>query len=188
MSEGKIYMGNLSRHTEERDVEKFLRSFRGVSNITVKTGYAFAEFEDRREAEAAVRDLNGRTLGGRRVRVEHTRGRELPPGRHTGYRLIVENLAASVSWQDLKDFMRQAGEVTYTNVANGEGFADFESIQDMEYAIRKLDGSELGGKRIRIYQENKRSGERRSRSRSRSRSWSRMSSRGRSPRRVSTGK
>ncbi|MBO8666447.1 hypothetical protein INO76_15575, partial [Staphylococcus aureus] len=34
-----------------------------------------------------------------------------PPTR-TNYRLIVENLSSRVSWQDLKDFMRQAGEVT----------------------------------------------------------------------------
>ena len=38
-----------------------------------------------------------------------------PPGARTGYRLVVENLSSSTSWQDLKDYMRQAGEVTYTN-------------------------------------------------------------------------
>ena len=32
-----------------------------------------------------------------------------PPIR-TDYRIIVENLSSSVSWQDLKDFMRQAGK------------------------------------------------------------------------------
>ena len=31
----------------------------------------------------------------------------------TDYSLLVENLSSRVSWQDLKDYMRQAGEVTY---------------------------------------------------------------------------
>ena len=37
-----------------------------------------------------------------------------PPTR-TDYRLIVENLSSRVSWQDLKGYMRQAGEVTFAD-------------------------------------------------------------------------
>jgi len=99
-------------------------------------------------------------MDGRRVRVEFTRdsrwdsgsryGRGKPPGPRTGYRIVVENLSSSTSWQDLKDYMRQAGEVTYTNCHDnrtGEGVAEFASRSDMEYALDKLDGAELGGRR-----------------------------------------
>ena len=58
-----------------------------------------------------------------------------PPGARTGYRVVVENLSSSTSWQDLKDFMRQAGEVNYTNThqsRSGEGVAEFGSRGDME--------------------------------------------------------
>ena len=51
--------------------------------------------------------------------------------------------------------MRQAGEVNYTNThqnRSGEGVAEFGSRGDMEYALDKLDGSELGGRRIRLVQ------------------------------------
>ena len=37
------------------------------------------------------------------------------PGKRTGYKLIVENLSTRTSWQDLKDYMRQAGDIMYTN-------------------------------------------------------------------------
>jgi arginine/serine-rich splicing factor 4/5/6 len=40
-----------------------------------------------------------------------------PPSR-TNYKLTVENLSSRVSWQDLKDLMRRAGEVTYANAHN----------------------------------------------------------------------
>jgi len=176
-------------------------------NISVKEGFGFAEFEDRRDAEDVVKDLDGKDLDGRRIRVEHTRGSgggggrrdfgdrdrgfggggRRPPGARTGYRVCVENLSSSTSWQDLKDFMRQAGEVNYTNThqsRSGEGVAEFGSRGDMEYALDKLDGAELGGRRIRIFEEGKGGGgggggRGRSRSRSRSRSSPRRSRRSR---------
>jgi len=190
MSEAKVYLGNLSYDTRERDIEKFLKGYGRIRNISVKEGYGFAEFDDRRDAEDAVKDLDGKTIDGRRVRVEHTRdsrgydgprggggrdgggyGRGKPPGARTGYRLVVENLSSSTSWQDLKDYMRQAGEVMYTNThqnRNGEGVVEFGSRGDMEYALDKLDGSELAGRRIKLCEEGKGGGGR-SRSRSRSR-------------------
>jgi len=200
-----VYLGNLSYDVRERDLEKFLKGYGRIRNISLKEGYGFAEFEDRRDAEDVVKDLDGKTIDGRRVRVEHTRdsskyegrrnfggggggggrdhdgggggygggggGRGKPPGARTGYRLVVENLSSSTSWQDLKDYMRQAGEVTYTNThhqRSGEGIVEFGSRGDMEYALDKLDGSEISGRRIRLYEENK--GRAKSRSRSRSRS------------------
>jgi len=65
--------------------------------------------------------------------------------------------------------MRQAGEVTYTNThqnRSGEGIVEFGTRGDMEYALDKLDGSELAGRRIKLYEENKGRGRSRSRSRS----------------------
>jgi len=180
MTEAKIYLGNLSYDCRERDIEKFLKGYGYVRNISVKEGYGFAEFEDRRDADDAVKELDGKTMDGRRVRVEFTRdsrnwdsgsryGRGKPPGPRTGYRLVVENLSSSTSWQDLKDYMRQAGEVTYTNChdnRSGEGVAEFAKRSDMEYALDKLDGAELGGRRIKLYEEGRGGGRSRSRSRS----------------------
>lgn len=69
--------------------------------------------------------------------------------------------------QDLKDFVRPAGEVTYADVdRQGTGYhlslsfhpltcrvVDFESSDDVANAIRKLDGSELKGKRVRLSED-----------------------------------
>ena len=95
--------------------------------------FIFQEFDDYRDADDAVYELNGRDLLGSRVVVEHARGprrdrsgrdRRRPwvdkygPPQRTDYRLIVENLSSRVSWQDLKDLMRRAGEVSYANAHN----------------------------------------------------------------------
>jgi RNA recognition motif. (a.k.a. RRM, RBD, or RNP domain) len=36
--------------------------------------------------------------------------------RRTGYRVLITNLPKSASWQDLKDHMRKAGDVTFAQV------------------------------------------------------------------------
>merc|ERR1711862_498330 len=102
-----------------------------------------------------------------------------PPTR-TEYRVIVENLSSRVSWQDLKDFMRSAGEVTYADAhksRKNEGVVEFARYEDVQNAIDKLDDTELNGRRIKIVDDSRK--KKRSRSRSRSRSKSRTRSRSR---------
>ncbi|XP_045503900.1 serine-arginine protein 55 isoform X9 [Colias croceus] len=208
----RVYVGGLPFGVRERDLEKFFKGFGRIRDILIKNGYGFVEFEDYRDADDAVYELNGKELLGERVVVEPARGidrsadryrrdrhyerdrgrsryddynyRYGPPTR-TEYRLIVENLSSRISWQDLKDYMRQAGEVTYADAHKqhrNEGVVEFATHSDMRAAIEKLDGTELNGRRIRLV-EDRRSSRRRSRSsssRSRSRSRPRRGSRSRS--------
>merc|ERR1719511_158251 len=115
---------------------------------------------------------------GERVSVEHARqpprdrsrdrGRYGPPTR-TDYRVIAENLSTRVSWQDLKDLMRKAGDVTYADAhkdRRNEGVVEFASRRDMERAVDKFDDYDLNGRRIRIIEDRKKGRKSRSRSRS----------------------
>ncbi|MEE6517286.1 hypothetical protein FKM82_027396 [Ascaphus truei] len=98
-----------------------------------------------------------------------------PPIR-TMYRLRVLNLSTRCSWQDLKDFMRQAGEVTFADAhqrRQSEGVIEFRSQSDMKRALEKLDGSVVNGRKIRLVEDRAGSWLKRSSSRSRSRSHSR---------------
>jgi len=217
----RVYMGGISYRTREKDIERFFRKYGRIREISIKNGYAFVDFDDRRDADDAVYDLHGVDFMGERVSVEfakgtpHGRDRERygygrsrsrsrsrgggrgggggdggdrrpvwldkygPPTR-TDYRVVVENLSSRVSWQDLKDFMRGAGEVTYADAhkqARNEGVVEFASYDDMRHAIDKLDDSELNGRRIKMVSQYKGSKRTRSRSRSRSRKKSRAGSR-----------
>ncbi|VDL18893.1 unnamed protein product [Hymenolepis diminuta] len=184
----RVYIGRLPSRCSERDIEKFFKGYGRLRDIVLKTGYGFVEFEDERDAEDAVYDLHGRELKGERIIVEHAR---LPPGRgndrrresrygpptRTDYRVIVENLSSRVSWQDLKDMMRKAGEVTYADAhkqVRNEGIVEFATYDDMKAAINKYDGYMLYERRLKVYADKPR---RRSRSRSGRRSRSRRSSR-----------
>jgi len=65
-------------------------------------------------------------------------------GRRTEYGVIVSNLPRGCSWQDLKDFMRKAGDVEFTDVERGgDGVVEFSNRRYMEYAIRHMNYSRL---------------------------------------------
>ena len=70
----------------------------------------------------------------------------------------MENLSSRVSWQDLKDFMRSAGEVTYADAhksRKNEGVVEFSRYDDVQNAIDKLDDTELNGRRIKIIDDSR---------------------------------
>ncbi|CAG8458885.1 11291_t:CDS:2 [Funneliformis caledonium] len=228
----RVYIGRLARDARERDVEKLFRNYGTIREIKLMNGFGFVEFRDHRDADDVVYAFNGKSFMGE--------NRFAPPQRNPQYRLIVENLSSSCSWQvcnyvpkihtfaacssrylagllvpysyvpeivqikleivvsyawkeeifwlpllpsldmptlvpsigifilvlhiwnyksprgslkhnDLKDLMRKAGEVTFADChkdRDGEGVVEFSSYEDMKNAIRKLDDTELKGKRI----------------------------------------
>ena len=56
----------------------------------------------------------------------------------------VLGIPPSGSWQDLKDHMREAGDVCYADVfRDGTGVVEFGSKDDAEYAMKHLDDSKF---------------------------------------------
>lgn len=115
-----------------------------------------------RGSGGGARGGGGRGSGGGRFGG----GRGGPPTRRTNYRVVVSGglkllpirgvdhealmlffnffagLPPSGSWQDLKDHMREAGDVCYADVfKDGTGAVEYMRYEDMKYALRKLDDS-----------------------------------------------
>jgi len=213
-----VWMGGLPERVRSREIEDFFKGYGRILDVAIKSKYAFIEFEDERDADDAIRDLDDRRLNGSRVRLEKSKGckdkyvdfqrtgrvryrsysREVSPGRRryrsrsggpsyrsrsrsrsprrgssrrenfyqkpaykkygapekTKWTVEVDNLSSRCSWQDLKDFMRKAGEVTYGD-AHGDcgknrGLVCFVTKSDMERAVDELDGREINGKEVRL--------------------------------------
>merc|ERR1712128_306325 len=154
------------------------KSFNGGSRIRIE----YAQGNDR-GGERDRRGGGGFERRDNRGGGDRSGGRQVSDGKfkRTNYRLVVENLSSRTSWQDLKDFMRKAGDITYTTVNRGnrgEGLVEFTDRGGMEYAIKELDDTKLDGNRIRLTEE--RRGGSRSRSRSSRRGNRRSNSRGNS--------
>ena len=60
--ECKVYVGDLARSTTEKDLERAFNYYGPLRNVWVARnppGFAFVEFEDPRDAEDAIRGLDG---------------------------------------------------------------------------------------------------------------------------------
>ncbi|GAA0173874.1 RNA splicing factor [Lithospermum erythrorhizon] len=156
-----IYVGNLPGDIRESEVEDLFYKYGPIVEIDLKIpprppGYAFVEFEDSRDAEDAIHGRDGCEFDGHRLRVELAHGgrgsssndRHSSRGglsRRSEYRVLITGLPSSASWQDLKDHMRRAGDVCFSQVYRDRdglrGVVDYTNYDDMKYAIRKLDDS-----------------------------------------------
>lgn len=81
----RIFIGRLSQHAREKDVEKFFKGYGRIREINLKNGFGFVvsiktfsvliqrcffkneqflcqEFDDHRDADDAVYELNGKEL------------------------------------------------------------------------------------------------------------------------------
>lgn len=167
----RVYVGNLPIDIKEREIDDIFYKYGRIRDIDLKTpsrppAFAFVVFDDYRDAEDAIRGRDGYMFDGCRLRVEMAKadrggprdargrddrgGRDAPRasgktgGRRTEFGVIVSGLPKSCSWQDLKDFMRKAGDVVYTDVdQRGDGVVEFSNREDMERAVDKLDDTEF---------------------------------------------
>lgn len=80
----RVYIGRLSNSARERDVERFFKGYGKVREIVLKEGYGFVEFDNNRDADDAVYDLNGKELLGDRVIVEFAKAPGSGRGGRTG--------------------------------------------------------------------------------------------------------
>jgi len=77
MTNIKVYVGNLGNNGSKHELERVFGKYGDLKNVWVARnppGFAFVEFEDERDAQDAVSDLDGRTICGVRARVEMSSG------------------------------------------------------------------------------------------------------------------
>lgn len=88
----KVYVGGLGDEGKKEEIERAFEKFGPLHDVWVARnppGFAFVEFEDLRDAEDAVKALDGKTICGMQVRVEmsrHPGGRGRGGGGGGGYR------------------------------------------------------------------------------------------------------
>ena len=79
-----IFVGNLTWTTTEDELAQLFEPFGTVSQARIATdretgrsrGFGFVEMPNDAEAEAAIEELHGATIGGRQLTVNEARPRE----------------------------------------------------------------------------------------------------------------
>jgi len=76
-SDCKVYVGGLRDDANRYDLEDAFAKIGKVANVWIARkppGFGFVEMEDPRDAEDAVKELDGARICGSKVRVEMSRG------------------------------------------------------------------------------------------------------------------
>ncbi|CAF0755602.1 unnamed protein product [Didymodactylos carnosus] len=83
-SGSSLFIGDLGRDASKEEIQKAFGYYGKLRNVWLSRspwGYGFIDFEDQRDAEDAVKALDGKMLCGSRVRVEFSHGRGRARGR-----------------------------------------------------------------------------------------------------------
>lgn len=177
----RVYVGNLSWNVGWRDLKDFMKSAGDVTRADVlqnhdgrSKGCGIVEYSTPEAAAEAVESLNGVELMGRQIFVREDR--EANSGNkgsgeggdnkdNQSKRVYVGNLSWDVAWQDLKDHMRDVGDVSYAEVmtdhdgrSKGCGIVEFSTVDGAKEAIEKLTDTELKGRMIFVREDREQGG------------------------------
>ncbi|KAF8234882.1 hypothetical protein L208DRAFT_797948 [Tricholoma matsutake] len=157
----RLYLGRLPTDARSDDVSKFFEGYGRIIDCRVMT-----EFENAKDADDAVQNLNGKPFMGANIVVEFAkesrprrehyeeRNYGAPRSRRPpGIRIIVSGVSRDTSWQDLKDFGRDAGSVSFADIDRdvpGQGILEYLSREDADRAVRELDSKDLRGRPVRV--------------------------------------
>lgn len=80
----KLYVGGLAYSTTEQELEDLFATQGKVTNVAIikdrdsgqSKGFGFVEMEDLKEGQNAIKELNGKELGGRTLTVNQARPQE----------------------------------------------------------------------------------------------------------------
>ena len=67
----QIFIAKLSPKVREKDLEQNFSKYGKINNILLKVGYAFIEYDSYKDAEEAVGKMDGKTMEGQKIVVEH---------------------------------------------------------------------------------------------------------------------
>lgn len=180
----RVYVGNLSWDVAWQDLKDHMRQAGDVIFAEVMNesdgrskGCGIVEYATAEEAKEAIATLTDSELKGRMIFVREDRETSgavttsfpSPPSavvKSGGFTSVyVGNLSYETSWQDLKDHMRQAGNVDQANIlsnddgrSKGCGTVQYQRSQDAARAIRELQNSVLHGRPIFIREDREQGG------------------------------
>ena len=176
----RVYVGNIPWDVAWQDLKDHMRAAGEVLYAEVlknpdgrSKGCGLVEYSEPSEAQEAISSLNDSELNGRMIFVREDRENHnnnesdgdhdsSPPTHVTS--VYVGNVSFDCSWQDLKDHMRQAGNVDQANIlqfgdgrSKGCAIVTYQKPQEAQRAIRELQNSELHGRPIFIREDREQS-------------------------------
>jgi len=171
---GNIFVKNLGKDVDNKVLYDSFSVFGNILSCKVSTdergqskGYGFVHFESAESAEAAVNDMNGKEINGKKwfvgpFQARKERTNDEPEEKWTN--IYVKHLDKSFDEEKVRQMFEKYGPITSAVIMrdeNGEskgfGFVNFEKHEDAEEAIKELNEKEIDGKTIYVGRAQKKS-------------------------------
>mmetsp|Transcript_13828 Transcript_13828/g.29051 ORF Transcript_13828/g.29051 Transcript_13828/m.29051 type:complete len:490 (-) Transcript_13828:205-1674(-) len=185
-----VFVGNLKYETKWQGLKDHMRQAGNVDSANIleapngrSKGCAIVKYQNPREAQRAIQDLNESELEGRTIFVQPDNGNQREnrdqdfsnsnsnynnrasdsPPHSAEYGVFVGNLPFECSWQALKDFFKSCGPIDRAEVVEdpktgrkkGFGMLYFATERAMNNAINKFDGRDFQGRTLEVRKDKK---------------------------------
>ncbi|CAM8952506.1 unnamed protein product [Rhodiola kirilowii] len=159
---GNVYIKNLNKSTGNAKLHSMFRNFGNIVSCKVPVaedgsskGYGFVQFASQDAADAAIKELNGKTIDDKELYVAPF----VPKAVRTAtYRNIyVKNLHLDFTEQDFRETFSKFGEISSLTIATDEdgsskgfGFVNYRNPDDARQAVEFMNGLQFGEKALYV--------------------------------------
>ncbi|KAL4520850.1 hypothetical protein Ndes2526B_g00039 [Nannochloris sp. 'desiccata'] len=162
-----IYVGNYQYDADEKELEKTFNKYGSVKSIEYKPrGYCFVHYEDKRDAEEAIRGLDNREWGSqqRRLKVEYAKDDAKVRTEQAKRRadavpnetLFVAGFdPRNVTTERLEKSFEGFGKLKRCEVKKTFAFVEYDALDDAKEALTAMHGTEIDGREITVEYVNK---------------------------------
>lgn len=152
-----LFVRNINSNVEDSELRSLFEEYGEVRNMYTACkhrGFVMISYYDIRHARAAMRELQNKPLRRRKLDIHFSIPKDNPSEKDINQgTLVVFNLDASVSSDDLRHIFAAYGEVKEireTPHKRHHKFIEFYDVRAAEMALKALNGSEIAGKRIKL--------------------------------------
>ncbi|XP_071733151.1 protein MEI2-like 2 isoform X2 [Rutidosis leptorrhynchoides] len=152
-----LFVRNINSNVEDSELRSLFEEYGEIRNMYTACkhrGFVMISYYDIRHARAAMRELQNKPLRRRKLDIHFSIPKDNPSEKDINQgTLVVFNLDASVSSEDLRHIFAAYGEVKEIRETPHKihhKFIEFYDVRGAEMALNALNGSEIAGKRIKL--------------------------------------
>ncbi|XP_046390537.1 RNA-binding protein lark-like [Ischnura elegans] len=144
----KIFVGNLTDSTTSDDIRPLFEKYGKVVECDIVKNFGFVHMESQEAGREAIQNLCGSSVKGQLMKVEAATSRKGPHTPTT--KIFVGNLTDKVKAEEVRQLFSKFGTVVECDVVRNYGFVHLRSTDNINDAIKELNGHVLDGQPMKV--------------------------------------